>query len=146
MTTLMVRVLILSAAVIFSPAFAEENTGVLTLDITGANPNKGQIIISVYDTEESFLKAALRTVTLPVDDKGGAEFKIADLAFATYSVSAIYDEDSNNELNTNFIGIPKELIGFSNNARGRFGPPSYQETSFPFDQAKTVPIALSKIK
>ena len=34
------------------------------------------------------------------------------------------------KLDTNFAGMPIELYGFSNNARGRFGPPPFVKTAF----------------
>ena len=39
----------------------------------------------------------------------------------------------NEKLDTNFFGIPKEQFGFSNNAKGRFGPPSFESASFELD-------------
>ena len=44
------------------------------------------------------------------------------------------DENSNNRLDTNFIGIPKESYGFSNNKLGMFGPPDYDEVKFDFNE------------
>ena len=41
--------------------------------------------------------------------------------------------NENEKLETNFIGIPEEEYGFSNNARGTFGPPSFESASFTLD-------------
>ena len=41
----------------------------------------------------------------------------------------IRDSD-NSILDTNWMGIPKEPYGFSNDAMGTFGPPSFQQASF----------------
>ena len=41
-----------------------------------------------------------------------------------------HDENSNEELDTNFIGIPKEGFGFSNDAFGKFGPKKFKEWLF----------------
>ena len=38
--------------------------------------------------------------------------------------------DKNEELDTNFIGIPKEGFGFSNDAIGKFGPKDFSEWLF----------------
>jgi uncharacterized protein (DUF2141 family) len=40
------------------------------------------------------------------------------------------DVNRNNKMDRNFIGIPKEQYGFSNDARGSFGPPCFAEASF----------------
>jgi uncharacterized protein (DUF2141 family) len=59
---------------------------------------------------------------LLINDEGEVRFTFTDLKAGTYSVSIVYDEDSNGKLNTGFLGIPSELVGFSNNAKGTFGP------------------------
>jgi uncharacterized protein (DUF2141 family) len=40
------------------------------------------------------------------------------------------DVNRNNKMDMNFISIPKEQYGFSNDASGNFGPPSFAEASF----------------
>jgi len=51
----------------------------------------------------------------------------------TYVIGYYIDVNENEKLDTNFIGIPKEEYGFSNNARGTFGPPSFESASFILD-------------
>ena len=38
--------------------------------------------------------------------------------------------NGNQELDRNLIGIPTEPFGFSRNARGSFGPPSFEQMEF----------------
>jgi uncharacterized protein (DUF2141 family) len=47
-----------------------------------------------------------------------------------YALSIFYDSNDNGELDTNFIGIPKEPVALSNNARPKFGPPKYKDAVF----------------
>ncbi len=47
-----------------------------------------------------------------------------------YSVAVFLDEDGDGKLDTNFLGIPKELFGFSNDAMGAMGRPSFEKASF----------------
>ena len=47
-----------------------------------------------------------------------------------YALSIFYDKNDNGELDTNFIGIPKEPVALSNNARPSFGPPKYKDAVF----------------
>jgi uncharacterized protein (DUF2141 family) len=44
-----------------------------------------------------------------------------------YAVSAHHDANNNRRMDTNFIGIPKEGYGVSNDARGRFSAPKYAD-------------------
>ena len=45
----------------------------------------------------------------------------------------MHDENRNGKLDTNFLGIPKEGVGASNNPKSRFGPPSFEESMFVLD-------------
>jgi uncharacterized protein (DUF2141 family) len=56
-----------------------------------------------------------------------------EIPAGTYVIGFYIDANENEKLDTNFIGIPKEEYGFSNNARGTFGPPSFEAASFTLD-------------
>ncbi len=62
------------------------------------------------------------------------EFIFTNVQSRTYAVYVFHDEDSNKELNTNFIEMPKEGVGVSNNAKGHFGPPKYDDAKFIFNK------------
>ncbi len=55
----------------------------------------------------------------------------------TYAVKVFHDVDENGTLDTNWMGIPKEPYGFSNDAMGTFGPPSFQQASFKVGTGRT---------
>jgi len=67
-----------------------------------------------------------------VSDLNGGEVTVVfnDLAPGNYAASVFHDVNKNGELDTNWIGIPKEAYGFSNNARGTMGPPDYEDCVF----------------
>ena len=48
-----------------------------------------------------------------------------DLPPGDYAVAVFHDADGDEELGTNILGIPIEGYGFSNDARGFMGPPSF---------------------
>jgi uncharacterized protein (DUF2141 family) len=52
------------------------------------------------------------------------------------------DVNGNQEFDTNFLGLPKEQYGFSNNAMGTFGPPKFEPASFILDGYKKIKINL----
>ncbi len=63
--------------------------------------------------------------------KGGeARWVIENLPFGEYAAKSFHDENGNKKMDTNFLGMPSEAYGFSNNARGSFGPPDYKDASF----------------
>jgi len=58
-----------------------------------------------------------------------------DIPFGEYAFIAFLDGDNNEMLSANFIGIPKEPFGFSNNARGKFGPPKWEDALVNFTKS-----------
>ena len=59
----------------------------------------------------------------------------------TYAIGVYIDENDNDKLDTNLLGIPKEQYGFSNNAKA-FGIPKFEAASFVIDTNKNVQISL----
>ncbi|MBW6484335.1 MAG: DUF2141 domain-containing protein [Vicingaceae bacterium] len=55
---------------------------------------------------------------------------INGLSSGKYSFKYFHDANNNKKLDTYWIGAPKEGYGFSNNAKGNFGPPNFAETLF----------------
>lgn len=100
----------------------------LSVEVIGAKPSSGQIVLSLFDSPNRHLKKPLVSLRQNVDANGKALFELSGLDNALYSVSVFYDEDLDGQLDKNFIGIPTELVGFSNNAKGRFGPPTFDQT------------------
>ena len=139
---LLAAVLLLIPALVFS---SQEKLS-LTVEVTGATPGKGQAVCSLFTSADTFLKEPVIKKTKPIDSKGQAVFRIDALAPGTYAVSIVYDEDSNGKLNTGIFGIPTEPVGVSNNAKGKFGPPSYEDAVFELSASKTIRISLGKAK
>ena len=100
----------------------------LQITVTNVRNTNGHIQINVCD-EKTFLTdhcpfhagavSALGTTILTVDVPPG-----------TWAVQAYHDENDNEEVDRDLLGIPTEGIGFSNNAPFRFGPPSHQDAKF----------------
>ena len=51
----------------------------------------------------------------------------------TYALAVIHDENSNGKLDTNWLRIPTEGYGFSNDAKAMLGTPSFADASFSYD-------------
>jgi len=139
----------LLAVVLFfttSLVFSSQEKLSLTVEVTGAKPNKGQAVCSLFTSEDTFLKHPAIKITKLVDSNGEVVFRVDDLEPGTYAVSIVYDEDSNGKLNTGIFGIPTEPVGVSNNAKGKFGPPSYKKAAFNLSTSKTIRISLGKAK
>jgi len=141
-------IVVVACFLILSPHFfkVHQDNIDLSIIVDGAKPNKGQVVLSVFDSKKSFLKDPILTQTTGVDELGESHFLIEDLKKGNYAISVFYDEDSNGELKTGFMGIPKELVGFSNNVKGTFGPPSFKKTVFNLMKSLEIHIDLGKAK
>lgn len=100
--------------------------------IDGLRSDKGQVICSLYSSAGGFPKnygkAIAHTKSLIVNRRANCVF--SGIQPGTYAISVFDDENSNGRLDTNFLGIPRESVGASNNAKGHFGPPSFHAASF----------------
>jgi len=105
----------------------------------------GSVIIAAYDNEkkEFFGKSKPNKKGNPEhfflakkkymeNSKLSFEF---DIPYGEYAFVAFLDNDNNQMLSANFIGIPKEPFGFSNNARGKFGPPKWDDAIINFTKS-----------
>ncbi|MFZ9943328.1 MAG: DUF2141 domain-containing protein, partial [Bacteroidia bacterium] len=74
-------------------------------------------------------RKAFKQSVIPVESNQ-VEQVYHDLPPGKYAVAIIHDANGNRKLDTNFMGIPKEGYGVSNNIVNMFGPPGFEESSF----------------
>ena len=114
----------------------------LTVQVDEVRKLEGKVMIAVYDKEELFLEDEVVGGT--VDALGSSvTYSFKGLRKGTYAISIFHDLNGNGKLDTNFVGIPTEPYAFSNNAKGMFGPPSFEECKFEFvESSQKVTISL----
>ncbi|MFK7900773.1 MAG: DUF2141 domain-containing protein [Cyclobacteriaceae bacterium] len=103
----------------------------VNIEVSGYNALKGNIVIALLDTKESYLSSKsdpFKYIYLPVTEKK-VICSFHDISEGEYTIKLYHDENNNNKLDT-YFGIPTEKYGFSNNARGKFGIPSYGKAMF----------------
>lgn len=101
----------------------------LTVEIVGFKSEQGTAKIALYRTKDDYLKKAERSGRGTIQG-GKATVVLEGLEPGTLVVSAFHDENDNDKLDSNWIGIPKEGTGVSNNAKGRMGPPKFDDARF----------------
>jgi uncharacterized protein (DUF2141 family) len=104
------------------------------VEITGLRNGKGQVVCALFLSADGFPKndaKALAHAKSPISN-ARAVCEFPDVKEGAYAVSVFHDENSNGKLDTNFMGIPREGVGASNNAKGHFGPPRFDAASFRF--------------
>ncbi|HNT28041.1 MAG TPA: DUF2141 domain-containing protein [bacterium] len=120
----------LFAIIIFAFALtAAQATTTLTVKVWGLR-KQGQVFVYLYNQDDGFPTSpekAFKTITLPVRESDTLFAKFEGLAPGDYAVAVMHDENGNGQIDTNWIGIPKEGLGVSNNAKGVMGPPKFKD-------------------
>ena len=103
--------------------------GTTPVFVTGAAKG-GSIRIAIYLSPESFndpTQAAWKHA-LEAGNEAQASCDIPnDVLTGPFTVAVYHDKNNNELLDRNALGIPTERYGFSNGARGKLGPPAFEE-------------------
>ena len=101
----------------------------IEVTMTNFENNDGQVHVGLYDSEDDFLEHYILAEKAEIVN-GKAVVTFSGIADGVYAVSCYHDEDGSNSLNM-FAGLfPTEPYGVSNNARGYFGPPKWEDAKF----------------
>jgi len=115
----------------------------LSIEVHNVKTSNGTINVAVYDESDGFLKFdKVFVADSVVANKGKTEIKIEGLPEGQYALAIFHDENGNNKLDTNWLGIPKEDIGFSNARMKTFGPPQFKECVFRLQGHSQIEISL----
>ena len=109
-------------------------SGKLVVEVSGFHSNQGQLLLRIYDHEAGFPtdgSKALRELRQHIEN-GRATVTLDGLPFGSYAIGCVHDENGNGKLDTNLLGIPREGICASRDARGRMGPPKWKDARFDF--------------
>ena len=100
----------------------------LQIDVQGVESSDGVIQVAVYTHKAAFLRTegVYRTDSIPAK-KGTTRIMLRDLPAGEYALAIFHDRNANRHLDTNWMGIPKEPLGFSKSRMKTFGPPSFEE-------------------
>lgn len=120
-----IAVIVAIGMVTLLPATAAE----LRVTINGVNGAEGYVMVGLYGDETAFDAQRLDRGAQINARPGSIVVAFPDLPPGQYALNAFHDADESGELETNFLGIPKEGFGFANNARGLAGPPAFDKAS-----------------
>lgn len=140
--------LFLLASTFCAPAEAPATgAATLTVHVTGARNAKGQIRAALFQGAKGFpgdASQAIETQAADIDPQSlSAQIVFKGLHDGVYAVSIFHDENRNQKLDKNLLGIPREGYGASNNPKKKMGPPNFEETKFQLSgQAQSLEIKL----
>jgi uncharacterized protein (DUF2141 family) len=126
------RTLVLAAAFCAAGSASAASIEVRVQGVTA----KGKVLVAVCD-KTTFLKDCAYSGSAPA--KAGETIVTVDgVPTGSWAVLSYQDENDNGKLDRNVLGIPKEPYAFSRDARGRFGPPSFEDAAFELRDEKAV--------
>lgn len=109
---------------------------VLRVTLTGASSSQGNYACAVFDSQENFDRRehpiAAKNLDVPNNNSESVVWEIDDLPQGRYAIGVFHDKNENGKLDRHMLGYPVEAYGFSNNARGRVGPPPFEQAAFNF--------------
>ena len=118
--------------------------GELRVTVEGIRSARGTVLIGLYDSPESFEKAVdaaageqgflvdperFGAVALRANAAMKSAVVFSNLGPGRYAAVAFHDENGNGRLDKNFLGVPAEPYGFSNNVQGFLGPPAFDDAA-----------------
>lgn len=127
---------LLSALTLASVIFAasEASAARIAVTITGLKSNEGGVYIGLYATPSKFLNGSQVDVMRKVRASTAPITVVFDnLRPGTYAVGAYHDENNNDHLDTNLIGLPTEGYALSNGVRAVMAKPTFQQAAFTVD-------------
>ena len=107
----------------------QTNGNEVTVTVSNLKSNKGKVFFALYNEESQFLKKEIRGEIRAIENNT-CTIVFKDVKNGIYAISMFHDENDNGKMDTNFIGIPKEPYGCSNNAKGFMGPPKWADAKF----------------
>jgi uncharacterized protein (DUF2141 family) len=123
-----------------------ESTATLTVVVDGIRHNKGQVCLRIFSGERGFPFNNTSEVQSGCTQITGKSVKkqFSGLKPGKYAVAVVDDQNGDNKLNKDFLGIPKEGFGLSKNPNVSIltGTPQFRDASFPISKNTTIKIQM----
>jgi uncharacterized protein (DUF2141 family) len=111
--------------------------GTIRVKISGFESDLGDCWFALDNSKEVYESKGSVFIgrILPIINRS-VYIKLDSLEYGKYAIRVFHDENSNGKIDLNFLGIPIEDYGYSNNAIAWFGPPRWEKASFIFNQSE----------
>jgi len=106
------------------------------VEMLGIRNSTGAVACALFESPEGFPTEFMRFASnlMMVRVRGTkATCGFEQIPPGTYALAVIHDENRDGKLATDWMGLPKEGYGFSNDAKGTLGAPSFEAASFLYD-------------
>lgn len=103
----------------------------IVVKVSGANSDQGQIGCSLFENSPAFpMDASNAKQVWQAAEAASVVCKFTAVTPGTYAVAVSHDLNGNRRVDTNFLGIPKEGWGVSNNVVPTLRAPRFDEAQF----------------
>ena len=108
-------------------------------------PAEGTLVFQVYDTPNTFgdFRDPVKEFRMPVNRE--SVYRLDDVPAGELAVLVYVDENENGLIDKNFIGIPREPLGISNDYRPK-GPPAFARAKIAVIEGETTSIDIAIYK
>ena len=112
----------------------------IVINISGLRSDNGKCLLYLYNNKKGFPNDAGKAINSANGSilNGKSTIVLNDIPNGEYAIGVIHDENDNGKMDTNFLGMPKEGVGVSNNAKGHFGSPSYEDSKFQLNRKSLI--------
>lgn len=115
----------------------------LTIEVANAKVQGGTLYASLHADETGWMQTDRARASQRVEVNGErVRIVYTGLPAGRYAVTMYHDENGNGQLDKNMMGIPRERVGFSRDARGRMGPPSFADAAIDVQQDTALLVTL----
>jgi uncharacterized protein (DUF2141 family) len=139
----LVAVLLLASVLL--PSVAQAPCPGIHVKILNIRNSTGTVACALFESPDGFpgeyLHFATNVMVIKIR-KSQARCDFEDIPPGTYAMAVVHDENMNGKLDTNWLGMPTEGYGFSNNAKARLRAPAFSEASFKYD-GRSVDLTMS---
>ena len=99
----------------------------------------GTLMLAMYNSAEAFEGSVRKEQRSEIGVFKGLELYLepedstqltTEIPDGEYAIAFFLDTNGNKKLDKNFLGIPKEQFGFSNNAMGTLSAPTFEQAQF----------------
>lgn len=134
------QILLAAACLSFAMLWAQDTS--LKIAVQKVQPRQGRVRICLFDNEKDFLNRARQCIDVDATGETSVQTTFQQVENGTYAVVVYQDMNSNGKLDRNWMGLPSEPYGFSNNPSTLFGPPSFGKASFSVTKPTSIIVRL----
>lgn len=136
------RALIATSLVLAATAIggaAAQSGNVISVAVDGLRNDKGMVRCGLYASAVGFREPGkeMKGVAVPISG-GKATCVFEDVPPGSYAVAVFHAENNETQLETGLFGKPKQGYGFSRDAKGSFGPPSFDAAAYKYAGGSSV--------